>query len=97
MIAPYDEIEVEMHIYERGVGATSIITTNSVDRSSIGSYFNAVQKALRTGDISDLEPFRDKKIIDSDGVTHEFETDLDALYDIEESNEEPEYFDIYVR
>lgn len=95
MVEFYDDIEVEMHIYERGVGVTSIVTTNSVDRSLIGSYFNAVKKAVNNGDESSLEPFQNIQIIDSDGVTHEFETDLDTLYEIEESIEEPEYFDIY--
>ena len=97
MVEFYDNLEVEMHIFERGIGVTSITTANSVDRSLIGSYFNAVKQAIKYGDVSDLKQFRNIQIIDSDGVTHELETDLDTLYDIEESIEEPEFFDIYVK
>lgn len=97
MVEFYDDLEVEMHIYERGIGVTSIIITKSGDRSLIGSYFNAVTKAVNIGDDSDLEPFQNIQIIDLDGIAHEFETDPDALYDIEESIEEPEFFDVYVK
>ena len=95
MVEPNDNIEVEMHIYERGIGVTSIITTNSRDRSLIGSYNNAVQKAKKTGNDDELKRFQNVQITDTDGISHEFETDLDTLYEIEESIEEPEYFDIY--
>jgi hypothetical protein len=90
-----DSIEVGMHIYEKGIGVTSIVTTNSGDRSLIGSYFNALKKALVDNDESRLEQFQNVTIIDSDGNAHEFETDLDALHKIQEQQEEPEFFDIY--
>jgi len=95
MVDFFDRIEVGMHFYEKDIGVTSIVTTNSEDRSLIGSYFNAVKKALKTSDESGLMTFRNKKIIDSDGKIHKFETDLDAIYGIEEQQEEPEFFDIY--
>jgi hypothetical protein len=95
MVLPDDQIEAEMLIYERGRGVTTIITTNSKDRSIIASYFAAVKKALKSGDDTVLDQFRNITIIDSDGVAHTFETDLDTLYDIEESQEEPEFVEIY--
>jgi hypothetical protein len=91
----FDSIEVGMHIYEKGIGVTSLVTTNSDDRSLIGSYFNAVKKALVDNDYSRLDQFQNVTIIDSDGYAHEFETDLDALHEINEQQEEPEFFDIY--
>ena len=88
-------LEAEMLIYERGRGATTIITTNSKDRSTIGSYFATVKKALKSGDDTELDQFRTITIVDSAGVAHTFETDLDILYDIEDSQEEPEFVEIY--
>jgi hypothetical protein len=92
---PEDQLEVEMLIYERGRGATTIITTNSKDRSMIGSYFASVKKALKSADDAELDQFRNVKIVDSEGNSHTFETDLDTLYDIEEAQEEPEFVEIY--
>jgi hypothetical protein len=84
-----------MHIFEKGIGVTSIVTTNSDDRSLIASYFNAVRKARNKGDDSDLKRYRNKRIVDSDGTAHKFETDLDAIYEILDQMEEPEFFEIY--
>jgi hypothetical protein len=95
MVLPDDQIEAEMLIYERGRGATTVITTNSKDRSTIGSYFATVKKALKSGDDTELDQFRTITIVDSDGITHSFETDLDTLYDIEDRQEEPEFVEIY--
>jgi hypothetical protein len=95
MVEFLDKIEVGMHIYEKGIGVTSIITTNSEDRSLIGSYFNAIRKAHNSGNDSELNQYRNKRIVDSDGKAHKFETDLDAIYEIEEQMEEPEFFEIY--
>ena len=96
MVEPTDTIEVEMHLYQKDIGVTSIVTTNSTDRSLIGSYFNAVKQALISGDESGLEQYRHTPIIDAEGNAHRFETDLDTLHKIEDSIEEPEFFDIYV-
>jgi hypothetical protein len=92
---PDDRLDCEMLIYERSRGATTIISTNSKDRSMIGSYFASVKKALKNADDEELDQFRNVKIVDSDGNSHSFETDLDTLYDIEEAQEEPEYVEIY--
>jgi hypothetical protein len=90
-----DSIQAEIAFYDRKSGAISITTTNSRDRSLIGRYFAAVKEALRTGDSSVLKPFKNITITDAEGVTHHFETDLDTLYEIEEAQEEPEFFEIY--
>ena len=90
-----DRIEVEMLIYERDAGQISIVTTNSKDRTLIGSYFNAINRALKTGDSSLLKRFTDIQITDANGIKHFFVTDLERLYEINEAQEEPEYLDIY--
>jgi len=95
MVKSFDTIEVGMHIYEKGIGVSSIYTTNSSDRSLKGSYFNAVRKARNSGNDSELNRFRNITIMDSDGQAHKFETDLDAIYEIEGQMEEPEFFEIY--
>lgn len=90
-----DNIQSEMLIYSREKSVESIIVTNSRDRSRIGKYFSAVQKALKTGDSSALDKFKDAKIVDANGKEHHFETDLDRLYEITEAQEEPEFLEIY--
>jgi len=90
-----DRIEVEMLIYDRDAGQISIVITNSIDRSLIGSYFNAVNKALKTGDSSLLKRFDDIQIIDADAEEHSFVTDLERLYEIQDAQEEPEFLEIY--
>jgi hypothetical protein len=90
-----DKIQAEMRFYDSELGHISIVTANSRDRKLIGKYFAAVKKAVNTGDTSALKPFRNRKIMDADGVEHYFETDLDRLYEIEEAQEEPEFLEIY--
>jgi hypothetical protein len=90
-----DNLEIEMLIYDRDLGVTTIITTNSRDRSIIGSYFATVQKALKSGDETELQQFRSLKIIDSDGTEHRFVTDIDILYEIDDAQEESEFTEIY--
>jgi hypothetical protein len=90
-----DSIQAAMAYYDRNQGYISIVTRNSRDRSKIGKYLSAVGKALKTGDDSELRKFRKMVIVDADGNSHHFETDLDALYEIEEAQEEPELFEIY--
>jgi len=90
-----DRIQMEMRFYERGVGHITIVTTNSKDRSTVGKYFAAVKKAVNKGDTSALNRFKGRSIVDANGVRHEFETDLDELYAIEDAQEEPEFLEIY--
>jgi hypothetical protein len=89
-----DSLEVEMSVYTKD-GLRSIITISSKDRSRIARYFNDVQKALKTGDESVLRKYKNLKLIDAEGKEHHFETDLDRLYEIRETIEEPEFFEIY--
>lgn len=95
IVTQTDRIEAEMLIYDRNHGQISIITTSSKDRYLIGKYFSSVQKALKNNDPSVLNKFKDRKIIDSEGKEHFFETDLERLYDIMEAQEEPEFLEIY--
>jgi hypothetical protein len=90
-----DSIQAAMVFYDRDRGYITIITRNSQDRSKIGKYLSAVSKALKSGDNSVLKKFRKMVIVDGHGNLHYFETDLDALYEIEEAQEEPEFFEIY--
>ncbi|WP_462273298.1 hypothetical protein [Methanohalophilus sp.] len=90
-----DSIQSEMMIYTEDKGVSSIVVTNAKDRSKIGKYLSAVGKALKSGDTSLLEKFKDMKIKDANGNESRFEIDLDKLYDIRETIEEPEFLEIY--
>jgi len=90
-----DRIEAEMRFYDSGVGHISIVTANSRDRSKVGKYFAAVKTAIEKGDPSALNRFKGMNVVDANGVSHEFETDLDELYAIEDAQEEPEFLEIY--
>lgn len=95
IVTQTDRIEAEMLIYDRNHGQISIITTNSKDRSLIGKYFSSVRKAIKNNDPSILNKFKYRKIIDSKGREHFFETDLERLYEITDAQEEPEFLEIY--
>jgi len=90
-----DSIQAAMAFYDRDEGYITIVTRNFKDRSKIGKYLSAVNKAVKTGDDSELRKFRNMVIVDAQGNPHHFETDLDSLYGIEEAQEEPEFFEIY--
>mgnify|MGYP001407183004 CR=1 FL=1 len=90
-----DSMQAAMAFYDRDEGYITIITMNSQDRSKIGKYMSAVSKALKTGDSSGLTRFRNMVVVDAEGNRHRFETDIDTLYEIEEAQEEPEFFEIY--
>jgi len=92
---PTDTIEIEMNIIERNNGFTTIVTKHSRDRSLIGSYFASVRIALDSGNTERLANFTGKKVVDTYGVAHYFETDLEVLYQIREMQEDPERFEIY--
>jgi hypothetical protein len=90
-----DRIQAAMAFYDCDQGYITIVTRNSQDRSKIGKYLSAVSKVLKTGNDSGLKKFRNMVIVDAQGNLHHFETDLDNLYEIEEAQEEPEFFEIY--
>jgi hypothetical protein len=94
-VSSTDSIQAAMVFYDRDEGYIPIITRNSRDRSKIGKYLSAVGKALETGDDTELKKFKKMNIVDANGNAHNFETDLDALYEIEEAQEEPEFLEIY--
>lgn len=89
-----DSIQVGMLIYSTE-GQKTIETASSKDRSLIGEYFANVHKALKNNDLSILDKFKDLKVIDAKGKEHRFETDLQALHEIREAQEEPEFLEIY--
>jgi hypothetical protein len=92
-----DKIECEMVIYEKVVGRTTIITANSKDRSIIGNYFSDVQKAKENQDNAILKKYEGIIIKDNNGIAHQLETNLDKIYDIEETIEDGESAPIYTR
>lgn len=89
-----DSIERKMQIYKRGK-IRSITVTNSKDASIIGQYFNDVKKALETGDGEILEKYKKCELKDSKGKKHRLETRLEKIYEIEETKEESEFYEIY--
>ena len=62
--------------------------------SRIGKYNSAVREFLRTGNTEVLNKFQ-RPFKDTNGKLHYFETDPDKLYEIAESQEEPEFWEIY--
>jgi len=94
-VKPSDRIEAEMHLFVRGEGYTTIVTTNSQDRTLIGKYLAAVGLALKSGDPAVLTPFENVVITGANGDQYEPETDLEALFEMQEAQEEPEFMEIY--
>lgn len=90
-----DRIEAELAIYDKNEGYTTIITTCSHDRTLIGKYLAAVGIALHTGDPAALAPFENIVITGANGVHYGPEMDLEALYESQEAQEEPEFMEIY--
>jgi hypothetical protein len=60
-------------------GVQEIAVRGFRQASFLGGYWAAVQKAIRTGDSSGLEKFRDRSITDADGTTIPLLTDLREL------------------
>ncbi len=88
-----DRISRIMSIYENGKQSWIEVGDSRI-ASKIGKYNSAVNEFLRTGDIKVLKPFN-KPFKDTTGKVHRFETNLDKLYEIAESQEEPEFWEIY--
>ncbi len=89
-----DCIERSMTIYEKGMRKT-IVLVSSIDASLIGTYLNAVKKFLATGDKQVLKPFRKKQVKDSKGKNHILETRPEKLFEIDERQEDLEFYEIY--
>lgn len=60
-------------------GSRDVALRNSRHASILGQYWEAVHKYLRTGDASQIEKFRGKKIKDANGVDVPLITDLKEL------------------
>jgi len=88
-----DRISRVMSIYEKGQQKWIEIKDSRI-ASRIGKYNSAVNQFLRTGNEDILKQFI-KPFRDSKGDLHFFETDLDKLNEIAESQEEPEFYEIY--
>jgi hypothetical protein len=90
----YDTVSREMRINANG-REIWVSVKDSRHASKIGKYQNAVKQYLNTGDESYLKPFRKKRIRDSDGNYHTFETDPHTLHEIQERRPNEEFFMIY--
>jgi len=88
-----DRISRVMGIYENGKQEW-IEIKDSRTASRIGKYNSAVKEFLRTGNKDILKPFK-KPFKDAKGKLHYFETNPEKLYEIAESQEEPEFYEIY--
>jgi hypothetical protein len=88
-----DRISRVMGIYENDRQKWIEIKDSRI-ASRIGKYNSAVNQFLRTGNEDVLKQFK-KPFKDSKGKLHYFETDPDKLYGIAESQEEPEFYEIY--
>ena len=75
----------------------SIEVKNSKTAGVIGRYHNAVRNFLNTGDKSNLNKFKNRKIKDSSGKLHRLETNPDEIIRINQKIEEPEFFSVYAR
>jgi len=82
-----------MNVYENGKQEW-IEIRYSRTASKIGKYNSAVNEFLMTGNEDVLKQFK-KPFKDSKGNSHFFETDPGKLYGIAESQEEPEFYEIY--
>jgi len=88
-----DRISRVMGIYENGQQKWIEIKDSRI-ASRIGKYNSAVNQFLRTGNEDVLKQFK-KPFKDSESNLHFFETDPDKLNEIAESQEEPEFYEIY--
>jgi len=88
-----DKISRVMGIYENGQQKWIEIKDSRI-ASRIGKYNSAVNQFLRTGNEDILKQFI-KPFKDNKGNLHFFETDPDKLNEIAESQEEPEFYEIY--
>lgn len=90
----FDKIPRPMLTSEKGK-LQSIPISDSRHARTIGQYHNAVKQFLNTGDDSKLKKFAKKKIRDSSGKLHSFETDPKLILEINEKIEEIAFFQVY--
>ncbi|MDH3277166.1 MAG: hypothetical protein OEL77_02915 [Nitrosopumilus sp.] len=90
----FDIVSRSMLIGERGK-LQSIQVSDSRHARTIGQYHNAVKLYLDTGNSTKLKKFSKRKIKDSEGIVHSFETRLPTVEEIHERIEEIEFFEVY--
>lgn len=90
----FDKIPRPMLISENGK-LQSIPMSDSRHARTVGKYHNAVKHFLNTGDDSKLKKFSKKKIRDSFGKLHSFETNPKLVLEINERIEEIAFFQVY--
>jgi hypothetical protein len=89
----HDHISRVMSIYENGKEEWVEVRDSRI-ASKIGKYNSAVNQFLRSGNKDVLKQFK-KPFKDANGKLHYFETNPDKLYEIAESREELEFYEIY--
>ena len=89
----YDKISRIMSINEHGKQEWIDIKDSRI-ASKIGKYNSAVKEFLISGNQNAVNRFTEP-IKDSYGKLHYLETDPEKLIEIEESQEEPEFYEIY--
>ncbi len=90
----YDHTSRSMLIGENGK-MKSIEVSDFRHAKTIGRYHNAVKFYLNTGDFTKLKKFSKRKIKDSNGNPHSFETNPKIVEKINEKIEEIEFFEVY--
>ena len=96
VVKRWDVVPRVMLINESGV-EKSIEIKNSRTAGVIGRYHNAVKHFLNTGDNTKLNKFKNRKIKNSSGKIHRFETDSEKIIKINQRIEEPEFFEVYAQ
>ena len=94
VVKRWDRIRRVMRI-NTGGKEKSVEIRDSRTASVVGRYHNAVKQFLDTGDKSKLSKFRNKKVKDSKGKLHQFETNPDEIIRINQRIEEPEFYEVY--
>lgn len=90
----FDKVSRSMLTSEAGK-MKSLEVSDSRHARTIGQYDNAVGHYLRTGDSAKLKKFSKKKIKDSHGVIHSFETRVQIVQELNQTIEELEFFEVY--
>ncbi len=94
VVKKWDRIQRIMRINTNGQ-EKSVTLVDSRTASVVRRYHNAVKQFLNTGDKSKLSKFRNKKVKDSKGKLHQFETNPDEIIRINQRIEEPEFYEVY--
>ena len=94
VVKRWDRIKRVMRINTAGK-EKSVEIGDSRTASVVGRYHNAVKQFLNTGDKTKLSKFRNKRVKDSKGKLHRFETNPDEIIKINQRIEEPEFYEVY--